>query len=233
VLTGFAVCEAITWSEVDYAPRRMSGVTHPVTVLSPDEVHERVARAGATPGSCLVAVGQWPSKVEDRWADRVGLLDVAGRPRLLLDAWVYRDSVPDVCTRFPGSSMGGWDVMFATSWRWAWGGSPFSVWSRRGWRVRVLGPGRVVIRTFGFEREHEARSIRAEASKGWVVHRVGVSTSDGKTVRIARRTEIGPLVDFTYDGLNLLADAGWASALGKALATALEVPYDASDPSLR
>ena len=206
---------------------------NPVTVLTPDEVHERVATPKWKLTSCLVAVGQWPSKGGERWADRVGVLDVAARPKLLLDAWVYRDSLADVHARLPGSSLGGWDVMFATSWRWAWGGSPFSLWSRRGWRLRVLGRGHVVIRTLGFEREHEVRSVRAEVSRGWVVHRVGVCTSDRKTVWIARRTESGPLIDLTYDGLNLLADAGWASALGNALAAALEVPYDANDPALR
>lgn len=122
--------------------------------------------------------------------------------------------------------------MFATSWRWAWGAAPFSLWSRRGLAARVLGPALVLVRSFGFDREYEVRSVRVEVSRGSVVHRVGVRTSAGPTVWVARRMEIGAVLDITYDGFNRLADARWASALGHRLAAALQVPYEANDTAV-
>lgn len=98
--------------------------------------------------------------------------------------------------------------------------------------MRVLGPGRIVLSTLGFEREHAVRGVCAEVGRGWVVHRVGVRTSAGRAVWVARRTEMGLLLDPTSDGLNLLADAAWASTLGHRLAEALQVPYDANDAAL-
>ena len=143
----------------------MSGAK-PERVWSPGEVCDHVAPQAHGRASLLVAVGQLPNKVGDRWADRVGVLDVADRPKVLIDAWVYRDSLHELPARLPGSFMGGWDVMFATSWRWAWGASPFSVWSRRGWRLRVTGHGRAAVRHLFSRREHEVRQVRSEISKG-------------------------------------------------------------------
>jgi hypothetical protein len=76
------------------------------------------------------------------------------------------------------------------------------------------------------EEELAVRAVRAEVTKGWVVHRVGLRVGSDEIIWVARRIEPGPLIDPTYDGLNLMADAGWASALGSALAAALEVPYE-------
>jgi hypothetical protein len=62
---------------------------------------------------------------------------------------------------------------------------------------------------------------------------VGLRTATGDTLSIARQTELGALIDPTYDGVNLLADASWASALGSALAGALGVPFETNDQALR
>jgi hypothetical protein len=207
--------------------------TEPVRIWTPNEVHLCVA-AHVQGKANLVAVGQWPHRVGDGWADRVGILDVGSRLKVVLDAWVLRDNLPGLRALLPGSLSGGWDVMFATRWHWAWGGSPFSLWSRRGWKVRVIGPARAAVRGLGIgEREHVVLAIRAEVSRRWLEHRVGLRIGAERIVWIARRIELGPLLDFTYDGLNLLADAGWASALGSALAGALRVPYEANDSALR
>jgi hypothetical protein len=123
--------------------------------------------------------------------------------------------------------------MFATRWHWAWGGSPFFVWSRWGWSAKVLGSGRAAIRTLRLgEREHEVRAVRAEISKGWLVHRVGLRVDADKVLWIARRLEVGPMIDVTYDGANLLADVAWAGSLGSALAAVLQVPFEANDSAL-
>lgn len=183
-------------------------------------------------GSCLLVIGQWPRKVDERWADRVGVLDVARRPLVLFDGWVLRESTPELLAGLGTGAPGGWDVMAATRWRWAWGGEPLSLWSTRGRAVRVLGPGRAVVRTLGFERELRVQSVRTWVSRGWLMRAVGLGVSAGRTVWVARRSEIWPLLDVTYDGLSLLADVGWASALGKRLADALRVPFETNDPRL-
>lgn len=203
----------------------------PVRIWSPKDVTLAVA-AHVEGNPSLVAIGQCPHRVGDGWADRVGILHVGGRPKVILDAWVLRDDLPALGSLLPGTFSGGWDVMFATRWHWAWGGRPFFLWSRRGWKVRVVGAGRAAVRGFG-QQECEVRAVRAEVSRRWLVHRVGLRIGTAKMVWVARRIEPGPLLDFTYDGLDLLADAGWASALGSALAAALQVPFEVNDPVLR
>ncbi len=200
----------------------------PVVVSTPDEVLARAATQGAA-GERLLVLGQTPVKVDDGWADRVLGLDVAARPRVIVDAWVRREHVGALAAHFATGAAGGCDAMFATAWRWAWGGAPFRVWSRRGVVARVDGPARLALRTLGFERHVEVARVRGEVTAGWVRHRVGVVTAAGAAVWIARRTELGPVLDVTYDGLNLLADASWVPALGQALARALGVSYEGND----
>jgi hypothetical protein len=86
----------------------MSATSSPVRVWSPDAVLEHVATGASTASSCLLVVGQYPHKVEERWADRVGVLDVTARPRVLLDAWIYRESIPGLCARLARCPAGGW-----------------------------------------------------------------------------------------------------------------------------
>ena len=195
-----------------------------LSVVSPRLVRELVESSQPAPCHRLVVVGRVSSKVDGQWAERIGVLDLSSRPKVLLDAWTLRDSLAEL----PPNSVGGWDVMFATSWRWAWGGTPFAVWSRGGWTAKVNARGCALIRRFGFEREHEIQHVRVDGLSWWLTQRVGLFTTAGKTIWVARRRELGPLIDPTYDDLDLAVDAGWASSLGAALANALEVPLEAN-----
>jgi hypothetical protein len=200
-----------------------------VTLLPPSAFADALA-AARSPARCLLATGQSPSPVGDDWADRFGLLDLSGsRPRVLLDGWLARASLPELSARAPDTPRGGWDVMFATRWKWAWGGAPFAVWSPRGRVLEVLAPGRA--RVFSFLRQEDVAvdRILGQVSEGWVKHRVGLATTSERTVWIAGRTELAPVLDVTYDGLNLLADASWVQDVGVSLARALAVPYEGND----
>jgi hypothetical protein len=204
----------------------------PVT-LSPSafaQAAEGFARRGE---GLLVAKGQYPAEVDGGWADRIGLFDVSGRrPRLLVDGWVERGVQSEIAAALPGASSGGWDVMFATSWKWAWGGAPLRLWSRRGCRLTVVGPRRAVVQTLWWRREVTVDRVLAEVSEGWTRHRVGLSCGPEETLWLARRFELGPLVDPTYDSLCLLVDCGWMEDLGSHLSAALDVPFVANDPAI-
>ncbi len=204
----------------------------PVTILSADAVVDAARSASPTSTKHLLVVGQCPVMVDERWAERIGVLELGGRPRALVDGWAHRETIDALRARLRCDPPGGWDVMFATSWQWAWGGAPFSVYSRRGVVVRVLGPGRAAVHTLARVHEHDVSRVCAEINDGWTVHRVGVETSGGQTVWIARHIEPFAALDPTYDGLNLLADAAWAVELGKSLAGALAVPYAGNDLAL-
>ena len=184
------------------------------------------------PTDCLFAVGQWPAKIDSGWAERVGVIDVSGsRPHLLLDGWLAQETIAELRTLEALAARGndGWDVMFATRWKYAWGGTPFRVFSRRGPRVIVRGPGTAEVRTFLARRTVKVLGIRGEISNSWMRHRVGLTLADGGVSWVAATTDISPMVDPTYDGLNLLADAGWVGSLGKRLAEALGVTYASND----
>jgi hypothetical protein len=207
--------------------------TGQVTIWSADAVLDAVMSASPTSAPHVLVVGQCPVKVDERWAERIGVLELAGRPRVLVDAWAHHETIDELRARLRCDPPGGWDVMFATSWQWAWGGAPFSVCSRRGVAVRVLGPGRAALHTLARVHEHEVLRVCAEINDQWTVHRVGVETSGGRTLWIARHIEPFAVLDPTYDGLNLLADAAWAAELGKSLAGALAVPYAGNDLALK
>jgi hypothetical protein len=205
-----------------------------VTLTLSPSAFARASESAARRGDdLLIAKGQWPAEVDGGWADRIGLFDVSGgRPRLLLEGWVDRGAQVELAALLPGARSGGWDVMFATSWKWAWGGAPFLLWSRRGCRLTVAGPRRAVVQTLWWRREVTVDRVLAEVSEGWTRHRVGVACVAEGTIWLARRFELGPLVDLTYDGLCLLADCGWMQDLGSQLSSALEVPLVANDPAI-
>ncbi len=210
-----------------------------VHVTSPDAVRALLERQRTRARQCLLVTGQYSVQIRGQWAERVGILDVTSRPKVLADAWVLRDSVAELAAHAIASrrawslAVGAWDVMYATPWRWAWGGEPLTLWSRRGWVAKVRGEGRAVIRSLGFEREHRVGGVRAEISGDWATHRVGLRTDGERTIWIARRMEAGPRIDVTHDGLELMADTSWASQLGSRFARALGVAYEANDPGLR
>jgi hypothetical protein len=200
-----------------------------VALTSIDELQSLV---GPSFGERFAAVGQWPTQLGEICGERIGIFDASARPRVIADCWVARDDLASLPARLKLPPLGGWDVMFATGWRWAWGGVPVRVWSRRGWHMRVDGERMVTTRFRGREQRLSIASVCAEISDDWTVHRVGVRTLEGATVWIARHREWAPKIDPTYDGLNLLADAGWAGSLGRFLATELSVPYEKNDSAL-
>lgn len=207
----------------------MSGVRTPsIAPWSADRAVE-VARGrgldGATP---LVVVGQCPREHDGAWHERIGVLAPGRRPRLVVDAWMTRANAAGLAARL-GTSLGGWDVMFATDWAWAWGGAPFSVWCRRGRVLTVTGPGQVTTRFLLGERSHPVVAVEVALSPDWVTRQVGVRTAGGEAIWIARAREPMATLAPTYDGLDLLADASWAVQLSLALAAALGVPRTCDD----
>jgi hypothetical protein len=67
------------------------------------------------------------------------------RPRLLLDGWVDRRAQGELEALVPGALSGGWDLMTATWWKWAWGGAPFAIGAEASYQA-ITGTG---FRGFG------------------------------------------------------------------------------------
>jgi hypothetical protein len=120
--------------------------------------------------------------------------------------------------------------MYATGWSRAWttDGAPFILWGRGGREVwqegdeLVLAGGRRLARA-------ECAEVEAFLAEGWVVRGVRLHTRAGELVVLAEERDEISLVDPTYDGINLMFEAGWTVSLSRALAAALGVPATADE----
>jgi hypothetical protein len=194
----------------------------------PPELREIVRDLGArfTDRTLLVGTGQSPST--DGKDDRVGVLDVSGKPRLAWNGFVprervraLRDALAERNAIWPGEL----DFMFATRWTLAWthAPAPLRVWDRRRERVALDGGTLRVRRTT--LAASDLRSVDVWLANGWVTRGVSiVASSRAEPIVVARQRDLFASIDPTYDALNLGADASWAVALGRRLASALNVP---------
>ncbi len=173
-----------------------------------------------------------------RDCDRVGTFAVAGRHscvRLLADAWVSRAASDELRLRLgkPGrggyrgerqpAAVGGWDVMFATSWRIAWidAAAGFMAWTRWGTVAAAAnGALRIGRRAVDMRR---VREVQAYASEDLATHGVRLELTDGALVRVFQKREWAAIFDPTYDGVNVLADMTWTYSLTRAVGACIRL----------
>lgn len=173
----------------------------------------------------VVAVGQITNG--DRH-ERVGVLDVSkdgARMRVVRDEW-HPD--PKALAQELGASLGAWDVMHSTRWKYAW--HEGRVWDRRGLRAKVVEPGSIELRKpflslGGFTRLSVTR-VKARLDEGWLVRTVSLVDEQSNEHVVARKRELSFVIDPVYDGIDLDFDAAWCPQMAKSLATALGVACD-------
>jgi hypothetical protein len=61
------------------------------------------------------------------------------------------------------------------------------------------------------------------------MHRIQLITLCNRTIDVARRIELAPLLDSTYDEIDQDFNSQWARVLGAHLAQALMVPIEGRD----
>lgn len=171
----------------------------------------------------LVAAGQY-SGVSG--ATRLTVFDLAGRERW--DGFVKEALVAALVELLAAAGAdareGECDTMHATPWSIAWTDDKQSPWlllDERGVRLEVGFDVRVRWR-LPIERARVAR-VEARLSDDWTERTVALVLDTGEHIEVAKARDEFPLIDPTYDGLNLMADAAWARGLASALARALGV----------
>ncbi|MCO4747942.1 MAG: hypothetical protein KC912_24330 [Proteobacteria bacterium] len=153
---------------------------------------------------------------------RVGVLDVTAAPTVVWEGFLPRDQVEALAGAL-GASQGGWDAMFSTAWSKAWTSKgAFSLWTPAGIHTEA-SVGRLVVE--GVIYTIDADHVDTYALPGWVERGVRVKRFEGPPQDIVEESELMAEADPTYDLIDLEGDAGWAVALGKALADALAVPH--------
>lgn len=173
----------------------------------------------------LLAVNGWG--VEGH--DRIGLLALEERPRLIEDAYLPTRDIDALLQRLSGARLarparrGGWHTMHATAWTHAWSDDA-------GRFVAVDPAGRVAwaegeqlrLRDGAPVPLAELAAIEPYVAEDWVRRGVRVRLRDGATRDVAHEDD--PMLDPFYDGLNLMADTFWTHALARALHHGLGAP---------
>jgi hypothetical protein len=206
----------------------------PPPAPAPSEVAKAV-RAEIEGGTVIVGAGQFSP-----WSghDRVGVLrvDGAGEPALVYDAFHPRaeiEPIRDALSAFVQVWPGEFDMMYATLWKLAWtvAPAPFRLYEREG--IACLVEGGVV--RIGSRTEvpvAEIASVLGWADGDAVLRGVDLVRRSGERVCVAAEEELAASIDPTYDRLDLMFDASWVPALGRALAAAIGVTYEASERAL-
>ncbi|MEZ4448780.1 MAG: hypothetical protein R3B09_04805 [Nannocystaceae bacterium] len=191
------------------------------------EVVERVDRWIRSGSPHLLAFGGFGSPIAEP-CDRIGLLELGdGRPRVLEDLWVRsaeRGALVAALSGRPALRIGAWNVLYADGWGYAWTEDerPFALWEPQG-RVVELDADALHTR-HGRIARRRITAIEARISPSWDEFSV-VAIVDGEVDVIARADNPAAALDPTYDGINLMVDAGWTVELGRPLAAALGVAF--------
>lgn len=175
----------------------------------------------------LVAVGGWG--VEGH--DRIGLIVLGGRPRVVEDAYLPSSEIEALQRRIARLHEGGatrrgaWNTMHATRWTHAWtdDGAPFELIGRVGWLARAEGE-RLLLRGGDPVERSEVAAIEPYVAEDWVRRGVRLRLRDGATRDVGHEDDHAPLRVPFYDGLNLLADTAWTHGLARAIHAALGAP---------
>lgn len=177
----------------------------------------------------LIARGQYSPNPGQ--SERVLILDVSSRrARALADVWwtsAQLEAATEALSRRHEVLVGECDVMFATSWKLAWGsrgGARCEVFTRAGDHL-VAAQG--ILQRGG--RAHEVAAVHVTLSDDWVRRAVEIELTDGARVEVASAIEAMATFDPTYGAFELICDASWAVRLGRALAAALGVEVTLPD----
>lgn len=168
----------------------------------------------------LVAIGQYsPVPLE---VVRAFVIDVARRPQVLADTWIAPSELEVVAATL-GARRGETDAMYGTAWKLVW--TAGNVWDRRGRRAWV-DAGQLHLESDVVDAA-DVRAVEGFVSEGAVTRGVRIALRSGTRLAVAKQRELMAMIDPTYDGLDAMCDAAWVESLGRALAGALEVPYEA------
>ena len=186
-----------------------------------------LAALPAGEGSILVAAGGFG--VTDH--DRVGLITLDGAPRVLEDAYLPSRNLDELVGRIARARprararKGGWNTMHATAWTLAWSDDamPFVLLDPRD-RLAWVEGDRLHTRERAPILRVEIAAIEPYLENGWVRRGVRVRLRDDTLLPIAFEDDHASELDFTYDGLNLMADTFWCHFLARALARGLGPP---------
>jgi len=190
---------------------------------------EADAAALAAARRLLAATNQWGSSDSKQ---RIVLIDVSeGGPAVpVVDRWLAPADVDVLVQRLAERRpvvRGKCDAMYATGWSYAWfrdGDDRFEIWQHGGRAVMVDGE-QIVTAERGLART-TVEAVVGWVSDDWCQREVQLRLHGDEIFTLARELDELPSVDFTYDGLHLMADTCWIRSLGRTLAEMLGVPYD-------
>jgi hypothetical protein len=198
--------------------------------LSGAEIARRLA--AAAPQRPVVVTGRYSPKPQ---VERMFVFDER-RARLvnIIDEWVTVETLDEVLQSLStvGAATGGCSAMYATRAKYVWASrdGELRLWCRRRLVARFAG-GRIdVSRAWGWSSWPLAQTrVRAYLSGTWFERGVRLEQQSGRTLTIARERELSAWLDPTYDGIDLMCDAAWATALAQAIAEASGVPLEVDE----
>lgn len=126
------------------------------------------------------------------------------------------------------------DAMFASAHRYTWASrdGELRLWRGRRLLAQARRQELRVRRAFRPERSiasSEIAAIRAFLGESWVARGIQLRLGSGEVSTLARVFEAAAMLDPLYDGIDLLCDASWTLALGRALAAILQRPFEKDD----
>lgn len=180
--------------------------------------------------SVLLATGQF--RAAPCTNQRVGLFVLdspAGQNfQCAADAWMTEEGLAELSGFLRRRCLvrsGEWDVMYATSWNYAWTADAhdfclFDKDGKRAWQEGLslkLRDGEAIQRV-------ELERVEAYLSDRWVERGVALVDLAGKPHIIASQRDTNALLDPTCDELSIFLEASWAVSLATAIANALAIP---------
>lgn len=149
------------------------------------------------------------------------------------DVWLAPEAHAELLARLRETSevaVGLCDAMYATAARhvWATVDDELHLWHRRLLIARFSAQYAVVRNKAQLIWSRYPvtafKSCRGYVSSTWYKRGVALERSWGRKLVVANATETMALIDPTYDGIDLMCDAGWVGDLARAISSATNLP---------
>lgn len=167
-------------------------------------------------------------------AERILVFDENGNRLLnVLDAWITPETYQQVIASFSGIArprFGSCSAMAGTKPKYIWAvrDKELRLWHSRALVARFTPQQCLIRRRFVGSWSKlpisEFNFVHAFVSTTWVRREVVLESDDGRNIVIARAMDLMPIIDPTYDGLDVMCDTSWARSLAESISVATAIP---------
>lgn len=148
----------------------------------------------------------------------------------VFNTWIAANDFTILCNSYPKKCFGGCDAMYHGQPKYIWllneENKEFLIWRRNKLHVKSNREQIIIFKIFGHQTllAKDISYIKRTLSKSWIFSGLSIYLKNKKKYLLMTKFSAGPIIDATYDGIDLLYDACWTGEPAKILSNLILVP---------